>query len=126
MASVKDSIPPLSICLGPYPRKRSQSGRITLECWFMCTTAPGIQVHGSAPTFSHLGDNLIFPLMSCLVWLHTQSQSQTHPSLFRKSGSAHSGLKKRLRHIRPKKHNDTNETILSEVGQQPWKLGTWF
>ena len=126
MASVKDSIPPWSICLGPYPRKRSPSGRITLECWFMCTIAPRIQLQASAPTFSCLGVKFIFPSTSCLVWLHTQSQSQTCPSLFRKSGSTPSGFRRRLRHFRPKKCNDTNEIIISKVGQQPWRLGTWF
>ena len=126
MASVKDSIPPWLICLGPYPRKRNQSGRITLECWFMCTTAPEIQLQGSAPTFSCLGDNLISSSTSCLVWLHAQSWNQTHPSLYRKSGSTPGGLRKRLRHFRPKKGNDISATMISEVGQQPWKLGTWF
>ena len=121
-ASVKDSIPPWSIYLGPYPGKRSPSGRITLEHWFMHTTAPGIHLQGSVPTCSCSGDNLIFPLMSCLVWLHAQSQSQTCPSLFRKSGSTPGGLRRRLRHFRPKKCNDTNEIMISEAGSS---LGGW-
>ena len=50
--------------------------------------------------------------MSCLVWFHVQSQSQTHPRLYRKSGSAPGGLRKRLRHFRPKKHNGTSETMI--------------
>ena len=49
-----------STYLGPYPRRRSQSGGTTLECWFMHTTAPKIQVQGSSPTTSCLGDNLTF------------------------------------------------------------------
>ena len=43
-----------------------------------------------------------------------------------KSGSTPSGLSRRLRHFRPKKCNDTNETMISEVGQWPWRLGMWF
>ena len=112
--------------VGTLPKEKKSSGRITLEHWFMHTTAPGIQLQGLAPTSSCLGDDLIFPLTSYLVWFNAQSQSQTHPSLFRKSGSAPSGLRKRLRHFRPKKHNDTNETMISMVGQWPWQLGTQF
>ena len=86
MASVKDSTPPWSICLGPYPRKRSQSGRITLEHWFMCITAPETQLQGSAPTFLCSGDNLVSLLMSPLVWLHKQLWSQTPQSLYKNMG----------------------------------------
>ena len=125
-ASVKDSILPWSICLGPYPRKRSQSGKITLECWFPHITAPKTQLWYSAPTFSCLGDNLISPSMSCLVWLHEQSWSQTPLSLYKIYGSTPSGLRKRLRHFRPKKCSNISTTMTSKVGQQPWKLGTWF
>ena len=46
-----------------YPRKRSQSGRITLEHWSMHTTALKTQPWGSAPTTSCLADNLTFWLM---------------------------------------------------------------
>ena len=47
--------------LGTLPKKRSQSGKITLEHWFMHITAPETQLQGSAPTFSCLGDNHISP-----------------------------------------------------------------
>ena len=60
MANVRDSTPIWSTCLGPYLRRRSQSGRTTLECLFTHTTAPRIQVQGSAPTTSCMGDNLTF------------------------------------------------------------------
>ena len=60
MASVKGSIPLWSTCLGHSPTKRSQSGRTTLEHWFMHKIAPKIPLQGSAPTTSCLGDNLAF------------------------------------------------------------------
>ena len=88
MVSVKDSIPPWSICLGPYPRKRSERGKISLEHWFMHITAPETQLQGSAPTFSCSGDNLVSPSMSHLVWLYKQSWSQT-PLRFYKNMGVH-------------------------------------
>ena len=83
MVNVKDSIPLWTICLGHYPRKRSHSGRLTLEHWSMRTTALEIRPWGSAPTTSCLIDNLAFQLMWHLVWLHAPSQSQTPPNLLR-------------------------------------------
>ena len=112
--------------LGTLPKEKKSDWKNhigTLVHVYNCTW---IQLQGSAPAFSGLGGNLVFPLMSHLVWLHAQSQSQTCPSVFRKSGSTPSGLRKRLRHFRPKKHNNTNESMISKVGQQPWKSGTWF
>ena len=64
-------------------RKRSQSGRTTLECWSMHIIALEIQPQGSAPTISCLADNLTFQLMWHLVWLHIPSWSQTQQSLSR-------------------------------------------
>ena len=84
MASVKDLTPLWSICLGPYPRKRSQSGKITLEHWSMHITVPKTQLQGSAPTSSCLGDSLISLLMLPLVWFHEPSWSQIPPNLCRK------------------------------------------
>ena len=71
---------------------------------------------GSGPTFSCSGDNLISPSMSHFFWLHRQSWSQTPLSLYKKYGSAPSGLRKRLRHFRPKKCSNINGTMTSEVG----------
>ena len=126
MASVKDSIPPRSICLGLYPRKRSHSGKITLEHCSMHITAPETQLQGLAPTFSCLGDNHISLWMSHLVWLHKPSQSQTLLSLCKRYGNAPGELRKRLRHFRLKKYSVINATMTDKVGQQPWKSGTWF
>ena len=84
VVSVRDLIPFWSICLGYYPRKRSQSGKITLECWSMHITVPKIQPQGSAPTFSCLGDTLISQSMLPLVWLHKPSWNQIPPNLCRK------------------------------------------
>ena len=70
MVNVKGSTPLWSICLGLYPRKRSQSGRTTLEHRSMHIIALKIQPQGSAPTISCLADNLTFQLMWHLVWLH--------------------------------------------------------
>ena len=84
MANVRGSTPLWSTCLGCYPRRRSQSGRTTLECWFMPTIAPEIQLQGSVPTTSCLGDNLSFQLMWHLVWHHVPSRNQTLQNLFQK------------------------------------------
>ena len=73
MVSVKGSTPLWSICLGLYPRKRSQSGRTTLEHWFMHTITLETQPQGSAPATSCLADNLNLPvdvvlgLASCTI-----------------------------------------------------------
>ena len=67
MVNVKDSTPLWLICLGHYPRKRSQSGKIKLGHWSMHITALEIQPQGSAPTISCLVDNLTFQLMWHLV-----------------------------------------------------------
>ena len=70
MASMKDSILPWSICLGPYPKKRSQGGRITLECWFMHTTAPRIQLHVQETTSSSC---------QCHAWFDSPQHPGEHP-----------------------------------------------
>ena len=60
MVNVRGSTPLWSICLGLCPRRRNQSGRTTLEHWFMHIIAPKTQSWGSAPTTSCLADNLTF------------------------------------------------------------------
>ena len=95
MVNVKGSTPLWSTCLGLYPRKRSQSGRTTLEHWSMAIIAPKIQPQGSAPTNSCLVDNLAFQLMWHLVWLHTPSQSQTLLNLSRNWENRPSGPTKK-------------------------------
>ena len=55
----------------------------------------------------------------------TISEPNTSKSA-QKSGSAPSGLRRKLRYFRPKKHSNTNEIMISEVGQKPWRFGTWF
>ena len=46
--------------LGTLPKERSQSGRPALEHWFLPIIAPKIQLQGSGPTTSCMGDNLAF------------------------------------------------------------------
>ena len=68
----------------------------------------------------HLPINVTLGLAPCTV---TEPNTST---FVQKYGSAPSGLRKRLRHFRPKKCNNTSTTMISEVGQQSWKLGTQF
>ena len=83
-ASVRDLIPFWSICLGHYPRRRSQNGKITLEHWSMHITVPKTKPQGSAPTSSCSGGSLISLSMLPLVWLHEPSWSQILPNSCRK------------------------------------------
>ena len=109
--------------LGTLPKEKKSEWKNhigTLVHAYNCTQNSST---GFSPYFLMSGDNLVFPLMSHLVWLHAQTQSQTHPSLFRKLGSTPSGLRKRLRNFRLKKSSDINATMTSEVGQWPWKFG---
>ena len=62
MASVKGSIPLWSTCLGCCPGKTSQSGRTTLECWFMHTIAPKNSVTGFSPYYLMFGRQPHFPV----------------------------------------------------------------
>ena len=125
MVNVKDSIPPWSICLGPYPRKRSQSGRITLEHWSMRTTTLETQPQGSAPTTSCLVDDLAFQLMWHLVWLHAPSRSQIQLGSLKSWEIETSGLIKKQRPFKLGKLRGINEISIKGVKLRPWRLGTW-
>ena len=113
MANVKDSIPPWSTCLGPYPRKRSQSGKITLECWFMHITAPKTQLQVQ-PLLSNVQETISSP-HRCHTWFGSMNSHRAKHllSLYEKYGTAHSGLRKRLRHLRLKNHSNINVTMTS-------------
>ena len=68
----------------------------------------------------HLPIDITLGLAPCTV-------TEPNTSKFvQKYGSTSGGLRKRWRCFRPKKCNDISTTMISEVGQQPWKSGTWF
>ena len=74
----KDSISPWSICLGPYPRKRSQSGRNTLEHWSMHITAPENSATGFSPYFLMFGRQPHLPVNITLgLAPHTVTEPNT-------------------------------------------------
>ena len=112
--------------LGTLPKEKKSEWKNHIETLVHAYNCTQSSATVFSPYFLMSGRQPHHPSMSHLVWLHTQSQSQTCPSLYRKSGSAPGGLRKRLKHFRPKKHNDISATMISEVGQQPWRLGTWF
>ena len=84
----------------------------------------------SATGFSHyflmFGRQPHLPVDVTLGLAPKPSWNQTPLSLYKGYGNAPSGLRKRLRHFRLNKHRDINATITNEVGQWPWKSGTWF
>ena len=78
VVNVKDSTPLWSICLEPYPRKRSQSGRITLEHWSMSITALKTQPWGSATYYLMFGRQPHLPVDVALSLApHTITESNT-------------------------------------------------
>ena len=121
MANVRGSTLLWSTCLEHYPRKRSWSGRTMLECWFMPTIAPKIQLQGSAPATSCLGDTLTFQPIWYLVWHHVPSWSQVLHNLFKKWGNMPNGLKEKLKPFRQKKHQWHKRNYNKRGKQQPWK-----
>ena len=124
MVNVKHSTPLWLICLEPCPRKRSQSGRITLEHWSMPMIALKIWPQGSAPTISCLVDNLTFWLMWHLVWLHTPSWSQTQPNLSKSWENGPSRLTKKWKPFRQKRLKGISAIMTKKAELQPWRLGT--
>ena len=115
MVNVKDSTPLWSICWEPYPRKRSQSRRITLEHWSLPITALKMQPWGSAPTISCLVDNLAFWLMWHLVWLHAPSQSQTQLNLSKSWENRPSGLMKKQKPFRQKRPKGISAIMIEKA-----------
>ena len=87
-----------------YTRDLTQGKEVRVEESY-CSVGSCIQLHLEfsyrvQPLLSHDWETTSsYHWSSCLVWLHAPSQSQTYPSLFRKSGSAPSGLR-RLRCFR--------------------------
>ena len=88
MASVKDSTPPWSICLGPYPRKRSQ--RVEKSHWSMLVHAYNCTQNsatGFSPYFLMFGRQPHLPIDVTLGFaLHEQSWNQTPLSLYKNMG----------------------------------------
>ena len=124
MVNVKGSTPLWSICLGLYPRKRSQSGKTTLEHWSMHIIAPKTQPWGSAPTISCLADNLA-PSSWCGTWFgstyhHRAKHNQVYPEIERayQMGSQKSrGLPRQKRALRHKCNYDQRSRAAAlEVG----------
>ena len=74
-ASVRDLITLWSICLGFYPRKRSQSRKITLECWSMYTTVPKTQPQVQ-PLLPHVQETASSSYQ-CYLWFGSTNHYKT-------------------------------------------------
>ena len=112
--------------LGTLPKEKKSEWKNHIGTLFHVYNCTQNSAAGFSPYFlmfrrqPHLSIDVTLGLASQVIMEPNTSKSvQTY-------GSTPSGLRKRLRHFRPKKHSNISATMTSEVEQQPWKLGTRF
>ena len=75
MANVRDSTPLWLVCWECYPQRRNQSGRTTLEHWFMPIIVPKIS-YKVQPLLPHVWKTTL-PHGRCYPWLITTHNNST-------------------------------------------------
>ena len=125
MAKAKDSALPLLICWGCCLQNASPTGKVVLECWYMCTMAPKNATTGFSPYFLMYGKQPQLPINVTLRISPKLIATPTSSKFIKKLMDHIKWASKKADLFQWKKCNTISDIMTNAARQCPWGQGTW-